>query len=133
MESLAVKYLLDTHAVIWVLENSPKLGNAARLATPYAAIRDLAISDFTLLEIALLMKKGKLTTTVEPEEMLQQIANLFTVLPVSAAIAWDAASLSLPHGDPFDRVITATARQHRLTLITKDEKITASQLVSVLW
>jgi PIN domain nuclease of toxin-antitoxin system len=128
-----VNYLLDTHTIIWLLENSPKLGAAARLVTAQAADRDLAISDFSLLEIALLVKKGRLTVATEPDKVLPRIAALFTVLPLSADIAWDAANLELPHGDPFDRVITATARCHRLTLITKDEKITAARLVPVVW
>jgi PIN domain nuclease of toxin-antitoxin system len=45
----------------------------------------------------------------------------------------DAVNVALPHADPFDRIIVATARQHRLTLITKDANITDSGVVKVLW
>jgi PIN domain nuclease of toxin-antitoxin system len=48
-------------------------------------------------------------------------------------IAVIAPALPLPHGDQFDRIITATAKVHRLTLITKDANITDFGTVSTLW
>jgi PIN domain nuclease of toxin-antitoxin system len=41
--------------------------------------------------------------------------------------------LALPHGDQFDRIIAATAKVHRLPLITKDPNITDAAVVSTLW
>jgi len=41
--------------------------------------------------------------------------------------------LALPHGDQFDRVITATAKVHRITLVTKDANITDAEVVPTLW
>jgi PIN domain nuclease of toxin-antitoxin system len=56
-----------------------------------------------------------------------------TVLPITLEIALSAPSLKLPHGDQFDRVITATAKAHGLTLITRDANITDSGVVATLW
>jgi PIN domain nuclease of toxin-antitoxin system len=41
--------------------------------------------------------------------------------------------LALPHGDQFDRIIAATAKIHRLPLITKDANITDASVVATLW
>jgi PIN domain nuclease of toxin-antitoxin system len=48
-------------------------------------------------------------------------------------IAIAAPALALPHGDQFDRVITATAKVYRLTLVTKDANITESAVVPTIW
>jgi hypothetical protein len=56
MESVCVKYLLDTHAAIWAAEEEPKLGQRAKLALLASAAGDALISDITLLEISMLVK-----------------------------------------------------------------------------
>ena len=55
------------------------------------------------------------------------------MLPISLEAGLLAPSLALPHGDKFDRIITATAKIHKLTLITKDANITDSGIVLTLW
>jgi PIN domain nuclease of toxin-antitoxin system len=55
------------------------------------------------------------------------------VLPITLDIALAAPALALPHGDQFDRIIAATAKVHRLPLITKDANITDAAVVSTLW
>jgi PIN domain nuclease of toxin-antitoxin system len=56
-----------------------------------------------------------------------------TVLPITLEIALAAPALALPHGDQFDRIITATAKVHRLPLVTKDANITDSSIVTTVW
>jgi PIN domain nuclease of toxin-antitoxin system len=128
-----VTALLDTHAVIWCLEDSPELGRDARAKISRAEEGALAISDITLLEIAMLVSKGKLGVAGVPTTVLEEIAESFRVLPIDARIAAEAMELPLPQGDPFDRVIVATARRHSLPLITKDRLIVRSKLVPVVW
>jgi PIN domain nuclease of toxin-antitoxin system len=41
--------------------------------------------------------------------------------------------LPLPHGDQFDRIITATAKVHRLSLVTRDANITDAKVVPTIW
>jgi PIN domain nuclease of toxin-antitoxin system len=55
------------------------------------------------------------------------------VLPITLEIAIAAPALALPHGDQFDRIITATAKVHRLSFVTKDANITNASVVSSLW
>ena len=54
------------------------------------------------------------------------------VLPITFEIAIEVATMGAHLQDPTDRAIVATARVHRLTLITSDEKIVKSKLVKVV-
>jgi len=128
-----VKYLLDTHAVVWLFEGSAKLGSKAKRALSGLTGEDIAISDITLLELALLSKRNVIALQPDAKRWLAAVALDLTVLPINAAIADAATSLDLPQGDPFDRVIVATAKSYDLLLITKDRDITASKLVATLW
>lgn len=124
-------FLLDTHAAIWLLEGSPKLGIAARAALDEA--ETIALADISLLEISMLGARGAITLKPDPETALKGFTDRLTILPIDARIAADAVSVALPQRDPFDRVITATARVHELTLVTKDRDITDAKVVTVIW
>lgn len=137
MESVALKsrlkYLLDTHAFLWAAADEDRLGpEAARLlaVTPY---EQLAISDVTLQEIGLLLHSGKITLSGAPATMLAGLLDYVQVLPISLPVAIAAPALPLAHGDQFDRIITATAKVHKLALITKDAAITDAEIVPVIW
>lgn len=129
-----LKYLLDTHAFLWAAtdEEDKLSAKAARgiNTTPY---EQLAISDVTLQEIGLLLDAGRISFKGKPAAILGDLLNYVTVLPITLDIAIAAPALALPHGDQFDRIITATAKLHGLTLITKDANITDSAVVPTLW
>ncbi len=128
-----LKYILDTHAFLWAATDEDRLSaKAARaiMTTPY---EQLAIADVTLQEIGLLLHSGRISFKESPATVLCNLLNFVTVLPITLDIAIVAPALALPHGDQFDRVITATAKVHRLPLVTKDAKITDASIVSTLW
>jgi PIN domain nuclease of toxin-antitoxin system len=127
-----VNYLLDTHAAIWLLEGSQELGARAREALAAEKRDSVAISGISLLEISMLATRGAITLAPTIEVALAQFAEKLSVLPINARIAALAPSV-LPHGDPFDRVITATAKAHELTLITQDREIARAGVVPILW
>jgi PIN domain nuclease of toxin-antitoxin system len=128
-----VTYLLDTHAALWLLEGNTKLGRRAIEAIKSSEPGEVAICDLTLLEIAMLAKKKSISLQPGTEDVLDRIAAAFVVISICPRIANDAVSVALPHRDPFDRVITATAKVHDLTLITKDRRIVRSRVVPTLW
>jgi PIN domain nuclease of toxin-antitoxin system len=128
-----VKYLLDTHAAIWAAEDDPKLGQRAKLALRASAAGDALISDITLLEISMLVKKGKIQIQISTSEYLRRLQFLYLPVRITPNIATLAMNLSLPQGDPFDRIIVATASELQLTLVTKDQHITESNLAPTLW
>jgi PIN domain nuclease of toxin-antitoxin system len=128
-----VKYLLDTHAAIWLLEGSKKLGKKARHALEAETHDSVAISDISLLETAMLQHRGLITLLPDGRRGIEAFAQHLVVLPIDSKIAADAVNLPLPQRDPFDRVIVATARAHGLTLVTKDQDITKADVVPTLW
>jgi PIN domain nuclease of toxin-antitoxin system len=129
----SVKYLLDTHAFIWAAIDEEKLSSKAAKAIALTPHDRLALSDVSLQEIGLLLHSGRLSVSGSPKQVLGAMLDFVTVLPISLEIAVIAPALPLPHGDQFDRIITATAKVHRLTLITKDANITDFGTVSTLW
>ena len=102
-------YLLDTHAAIWLAIEPGRLSTSVQIALGGAAPADLYISDITLSETARLLRQGRLTTAADPADWLDRFALGFTVLPVTAPIAWAAAAFEWEHRDPCDRHILASA------------------------
>lgn len=128
-----MRYLLDTHAVIWAAESDPRLGPGARALLEHCVTGEAVISDITLLEVAMLAEKGRIRLAVPLKRYLLEIQANYPVLSIEAPIAAEAFNLPLPQADPFDRVIVATARYHALPLITRDQAITRSGLTDVIW
>ncbi len=128
-----VKYLLDTHAAFWLAIDSPKLGKRARRRLLAAHEGTVAISDMSLFELAMLDRRGTIELKPSASKFLKELGARIVVLPIDVDIAIDAAHVALPHGDPFDRLIVATARRHRLTLVTKDGHIEDAGVTPTLW
>jgi len=92
----------------------------------------VGLSAMSLLEIAVLTSQGKLRLRVDEFFEELQANPLFRILPLSYEVALEVASLGVALRDPADRVIVATARVHRLRLMTLDQRIIESKLVPVL-
>jgi PIN domain nuclease of toxin-antitoxin system len=91
----------------------------------------VGVSGMSLLEMSLLSEAGRLRAPLGRIFADMQDSPAFQILPITFEIAEEVQYLALLR-DPGDRVIVATARVHRLTLITSDERIIASKLVSVV-
>ena len=94
---------------------------------------EVVLSDITLFEIAMLVKKGRIELSVPIEEYLRAIQRNDPLLTITSEIASLAVDLDLPQGDPFDRIIVASAMHHKLPLLTRDQNISASGLVRTVW
>jgi PIN domain nuclease of toxin-antitoxin system len=125
-----VKFLLDTHVVFWIRSGTGQIGRDAKRALKNAKLADVAISDVTLYELAVLNRKGRIKLA---REFLPQLARETTVLPIDANIAVCASMIALPQGDPFDRIIVATALEHDLVLVTKDAAIQDAKVCKTVW
>ena len=119
--------VLDTHALIWIVNDDAKLGSAARAAIDDAVRTDFAmVSAITTWEIALLAEKGRLHLGHEVGSWIKTALALpgIRLAPVEPEIAVD--SVRLPgsfHADPADRLIVATARHWGAQLLTADDAI----------
>ena len=125
--------LLDTHAALWLVQGDSRFGDAARTRIERAPRSDLFISDLLLLELAMLIRKGRVTVKTRPAAFLDRLARRFEVVPVNAEIAVRAMDFPLPQGDPFDRVFVATALELDAELVTRDTAIRESGLVTAVW
>ncbi|MEI6676628.1 MAG: type II toxin-antitoxin system VapC family toxin [Verrucomicrobiota bacterium] len=129
-----MKVILDTHALVWAAEDNSRLGKAARDALTGLVREDIGISALSLLELAMLVSKGRLRVSDDDGiKAIESLAARVTVIPLDAATAWEAMALRLPQSDPFDRVIVATAKRLGLPLVTKDRLIRKARLVPTIW
>lgn len=95
----------------------------------------VAVSAVTLLEIAALGRDGARTRIRVPAGDFLEIFEsnpVFQIVPIDVAIAKEVALMGRNLVDPADRAIVATARVHRLKLITSDDRIIESGLVPVV-
>lgn len=127
--------MLDTHILIRWLGSPRKLSRAQFHAIESAVRRGepIAFSAMSLLEIALLAGGGRALVKVPLEEFFRDLSSnpVFRVLPLTYEVALEAATLGVLR-DPADRAIAATARVHRLRLVTSDQRIVESKLVAVV-
>jgi PIN domain nuclease of toxin-antitoxin system len=128
-----LKYLLDTHAFLWAATDEERLSIKAARAIATTPYEQLAISDVTLQEVGLLLHSGRISFSGSPAALLGSLLHYVSVLPITLEIALAAPILALPHGDQFDRIITATAKVHRLPLVTNDANIADSAIVTTFW
>jgi len=94
----------------------------------------LALSAVTLLEIAVLFGEGSTRLKVPVQELFGSIesSGAFYIIPFDVELAAEVAALGDALRDPADRAIVATARVHRLRLVTSDQRIIESKLVPVV-
>jgi PIN domain nuclease of toxin-antitoxin system len=128
-----MKLLLDTHIWLW---NSIAPDRLSRRVD--RAINDprneIWISPMSTWEIVLLHEKGRLKLADGPALWVQKAMSLAPLqeAPVTHEIALATRSIGLPHGDPADRLLVATALIHGLTLVTADRNLGSSKEVPVL-
>ncbi len=109
--------LLDTHALWWQGEGSPKLGPRARQVIEQAfEENEAAVSTISFWEIAMRVQKGQLDLLSDVASWRRDlISRGLNEIPVDGGIAVRAGLLQDLHGDPADRLIVATALEgHQL-------------------
>ena len=111
--------LLDTHILIWALENNSKLSENAR--NVITAGRNMVfVSSASVWEISIKKSIGKLKA---PDNLLEELlSHRFSLLDINAEHAQLAGELPLIHKDPFDRILVAQAKIEKLTLISADSQ-----------
>ena len=55
-----LKYLLDTHALLWTVEDDHRLGTGARKVLSHCLTSEVGISTISLLEVAMLHSRGRI-------------------------------------------------------------------------
>ncbi len=127
------KYLTDTHALIWYLGGSKRLGMQARQIFDSAINGQVRvfIPAIVVAELIMFAEKHK---TIKPDEIISSLRSrpgfqFLALLPETAAKIQDFRLLP----DIHDRLIVAEALLQNAVLITYDIAITDSRLVKILW
>lgn len=115
-----MKYLLDTHIILWWLTEPNKIANKARKIICDKK-ENIFISSASFWEMAIKKSIGKL---ILPGNIIEILSGEgFEILPITAKESLSVADLPLIHADPFDRMLIIQAKLNDLVLITCDEKI----------
>jgi PIN domain nuclease of toxin-antitoxin system len=128
-----MRYLLDTHALLWWLFDDPKLSQQAR-ATIAQAEHEILVSAASAWEISTKHRLGKLP---EAGDIVDQFPTYirkarFTALDVSVDHALLAGRLPGLHRDPFERMLIAQARILNVPIVTTDP-VFGTYGVVVVW
>jgi PIN domain nuclease of toxin-antitoxin system len=117
--------LLDTHAVHWWAAEPDRISRPARRVLK--AADELLIAAISWYELAWLAERGRIAIDVPVRSWLDDLGSHLRTVGITPAIADSAAGLprAFPR-DPTDRLIYATAIEHGVKLVTKDEAIAAN-------
>ena len=113
--------LLDTHALLWWVDDAPQLSPAAREAIGDAN-RPCFVSLASCWEMAIKCSLGKLRLAVPVGAYVSQhvAENGFRLLPIALEHAARVETLPFHHRDPFDRLLAAQAVCEDLELVSAD-------------
>jgi len=128
-----LKLLLDTHIWIWSVLAPDRLSPQVAAALE-SAENEVWLSPISLRELLLLVEKGRLHLNMEPLAWIEKALDLAPLQEafLTGEIALRSRTVDLPHQDPADRFLAATAVVYGLTLVTGDENILKSKTVSLL-
>ena len=129
--------VLDTHAWLWLCLEPGKLSAAATNAIRRAITGGgIAIASITLLEVAMMLARGRVIPQGTPETWLDALVDRSDVVvkEITPTVAVLATQLPADFpGDPADRLIAATARAEGLRLVSRDVRLRASAAVETIW
>jgi PIN domain nuclease of toxin-antitoxin system len=135
-----VRVVADSHTLIWYLFGDPerRLSPAAREALGEAENTDgIAVSVASVLDIWYVTQTRQVLSTEQLTaivELLNDPAQGLEAVPITLPVA--AAFQEIPLEslrDPWDRLITATAKALDVPLVTRDDKIRNSELIETIW
>ncbi len=115
--------LLDTHALLWWLDDSPELSAPARFAI---TDNDCRVSMASFWEIATKLRLGKLRLPAGMRYLPEQMTmNGFETLGITFRHTARTAEMPWHHRDPFDRLLAAQALEDKLTVVSRDPSFDA--------
>jgi len=128
-----MKVLLDTHAFLWWIIDSPLIPLQVRNIISDSN-NELFLSAASCWEIAIKAKIGRIKLPNKPQIFVseQMATNAIQGLPIQISHALHVFSLPHHHRDPFDRMIVAQAQLEKLPILTSDSFI-AQYKVKTIW
>jgi PIN domain nuclease of toxin-antitoxin system len=116
-----MRVLLDSHALLWAVDNPAQLSAAARTALQDPA-NELLISAGSLWEIAIKVGLRKLILTLPYRDWITRALTdlALTILPITVDYADAQIALPWHHRDPFDRLVIAQALTDGIEVVSAD-------------
>jgi PIN domain nuclease of toxin-antitoxin system len=116
-----MKYLLDTHTLIWFVNENTKLPQKVRDLIEFSD--NCFISPINKWEIAIKKSIGKLNLENSMIKLFELInSKNFNIVDISEIHSIKVSELPFHHRDPFDRMLISQAITEDMTIITRDEK-----------
>lgn len=126
-----MKYLLDTHAILWFLDDDPQLSKKARKLTADSK-NIIYVSTASFWEMTIKASLGKLQIS-SIEDVFNQCINYdFELLDIKIEHLSILGSLKFHHRDPFDRTLISQAISEKINFITRDLVI-GKYSVNTVW
>ena len=128
-----MRLLLDTHVFLWSLLEPERLHPrvASELENP---ANELWLSPVTTWETLVLAERGRITLDKDPVSWIYDVLKSlpFHEATLNHQVAIQSRRIALPHQDPIDRFLAATAIVFDMTLVTSDERLLRSHEVNTL-
>ena len=123
-----MRVLLDTHIWIWNLAGSERMPERFRAILSEEAT-EAWLSPISVWEATILAARGRISLLPDPETWVEEALARWPVKEarLSFAVAMRSHKLGLPHQDPADRFIAATALVYGLHLMTLDQRLLDAQ------
>jgi PIN domain nuclease of toxin-antitoxin system len=118
-----MKYLLDTHVLVWALTDKSKLSE--KVTSILVNENSLFVSSVSLWEISLKFSLGKIKMQSNaPEDIFMEAEKIgFKFIPFTNREAISFHRLAILHKDPFDRMIIWQSISNGMTLLSKDGRM----------
>jgi len=129
------RYVTDTHALIWYVAGSPRLGRAAaRVFESIGMTTEVCVSSISLWEVAQLYELGRIDLPNGYSAWCDAVERRpgIRIEPLFADDADEARRLGTLR-DPFDRLIAGTALRLGAPLLSGDARIRAERRLRVVW
>ena len=128
-----MRLLLDTHIWVWSLLDPSRLSRRVR-AELESPDNELWLSPISAWELLVLIEKGRVEVDKESVQWVAEVSRAAALREAALTheVAGESRVIDLPHQDPADRFLAATARVYDLTLVTADERLLSSRRISTL-
>ncbi len=129
-----IRYVLDTHALLWYLQNDPELGAGAQAAMKLAERGDaqLLIPSIVLAELVCLCQELRIRLSLD--SLRQTIASVSNVMVLEMGLrqllTFEKLDRSL---EMHDRLILADALLAGATLVPRDRRLQDAGVVPTIW
>jgi PIN domain nuclease of toxin-antitoxin system len=128
-----VKLLLDTHIWVWSLLEPARITPRIAKALDNPA-NEKWLSPISIWECTVLVEKGRVKLNMDVEEWIAQALTEFPPreAPLTTEVVLAMSKIHLPHRDPADTFLAATAKVFQLTLVTVDTRLRTAKGISFL-